>query len=181
VSVDLSNQIRSVLKTFGLMAGKGAGRAFVLRVRELLDGRPMLAAIIDPLLAAWQAVREQIAVLDRRLIRLAKGDPTCRLLMTCPRVSVLVATSFAANARRLMLAQWGTGGSAAPESLRQALASALRENVPQRLVKGGCDGRLHQRRATRRTARQVRRDPLSDPRFAPAHDRRPSPGLALAA
>ena len=96
VSIDLSNQIRSTLKTFGLMAGKGAGRAFALRVRKLLEGRPTLAAIIDPLLAAWQAVREQIAVLDRRLIALAKADPTCRLLMTCPGVGVIVATSFAA-------------------------------------------------------------------------------------
>jgi len=97
VSVDLSNQIRSILKTFGLMAGKGAGHSFAIRVRELLEGRPSLAAIVDPLLAAWDAVREQIAVLDRRLIRLAKGDPTCRLLMTCPGVGVIVATSFAAS------------------------------------------------------------------------------------
>jgi transposase len=65
--------------------------------RELLKERPSLSAIVDPLLAAWQAVREQIAVLDRRLIRLAKGDPTCRLLMTCPGVGVIVATSFAAS------------------------------------------------------------------------------------
>jgi transposase len=97
MSVDLSNQIRSILKTFGLMAGKGAGHTFAVRVQGLLEGRPSLAAIVDPLLAAWQAVREQIAVLDRRLIRLAKGDPTCRLLMTCPGVGVIVATSFAAS------------------------------------------------------------------------------------
>jgi transposase len=96
ISVDLSNQIRSTLKTFGLMAGTGAGHTFAVRVQELLEGRPWLAAILDPLLAAWQAVREQIAVLDRRLISLAKGDPTCRLLMTCPGVGVIVATSFAA-------------------------------------------------------------------------------------
>jgi transposase len=96
MAVDLSNQIRSTLKTFGLMAGKGAGRAFALRVGELLEGRPTLAAIIEPLLAAWRAVREQIATLDRRLLGLAKGDPTCRLLMTCPGVGVIVATSFAA-------------------------------------------------------------------------------------
>ena len=76
VSVDLSNQIRSILKTFGLMPGKGAGHRFAIRVRDLLEGRPSLSAIIDPLLAAWQAVRAQIAVLDRRLIGLAKGDPT---------------------------------------------------------------------------------------------------------
>jgi transposase len=97
MSVDLSNQIRSILKTFGLMAGKGAGHTFAIRVQELLEERPSLAAIVHPLLAAWQAVREQIAVLDRRLIRIAKGDPTCRLLMTCPGVGVIVATSFAAS------------------------------------------------------------------------------------
>src|SRR3954449_1618960 len=54
VSVDLSNQIRSILKTFGLMAGNGAGHRFALRVQELLKGRPSLSAIIDPLLAAWR-------------------------------------------------------------------------------------------------------------------------------
>src|SRR3954466_8227940 len=97
VSVDLSNQIRSILKTFGLMTGKGAGQKFALRVQDLLEGRPSLSTIIDPLLAAWQAVRTQIAVIDRRLIGLAKGDPTCRLLMTCPGVGVIVATSFVAS------------------------------------------------------------------------------------
>jgi transposase len=96
VSIDLSNQIRSTLKTFGLMAGKGAGRTFELKVRALLAERPTIAGIIEPLLAAWQAVRAQITVLDQRLIALAKGDPVCRLLMTCPGVGVIVATSFAA-------------------------------------------------------------------------------------
>ena len=96
VAVDLSNQIRSTLKTFGLMAGKGAGRAFEIRVRDLIAPRPSVAAIVEPLLAAWRAVRDQIGVLDRRLIAFAKGDATCRLLMTCPGVGVIVATSFAA-------------------------------------------------------------------------------------
>lgn len=96
VSIDLSNQIRSTLKTFGLMAGKGMGRTFENRVRELIDARPTIAAIVEPLLTAWRAVRGQIVVLDRRLISLAKGDATCRLLMTCPGVGVIVATSFAA-------------------------------------------------------------------------------------
>ncbi|BDL41778.1 IS110 family transposase [Methylorubrum sp. GM97] len=96
VAIDLSNQIRSTLKTFGLMAGKGAGRAFENRVTELIEARPTIAAIVEPLLAAWRAVRGQIGVLDRRPIALAKGDATCGLLMTCPGVGVIVATSFAA-------------------------------------------------------------------------------------
>ena len=96
VAIDLSNQVRSTLKTFGLMAGKGAGRSFEIRVLDLISERPSIAAIVEPLLAAWRAVRMQISVLDRRLIALAKGDATCRLLMTCPGVGVIVATSYAA-------------------------------------------------------------------------------------
>lgn len=96
ISIDLSNQIRSTLKTFGLMAGKGMGRSFETRVHELIEARPAVAAIVEPLLAAWRAVRTQIGIVDRRLITLAKGDATCRLLMTCPGVGVIVATSYAA-------------------------------------------------------------------------------------
>jgi len=83
VSIDLSNQIRSGLKIFGLVAGKGEGRAPAFRVRELLDGRPALAAIIDPLLAAWRVVREQIAVLDRRLIKIAHSSTQSRTMHLC--------------------------------------------------------------------------------------------------
>lgn len=96
ISIDLSNQIRNTLKTFGLMAGKGMGRSFETRVHELIEARPAVAAIVEPLLAAWRAVRTQIGILDHRLITLAKGDATCRLLMTCPGVGVIVATSYAA-------------------------------------------------------------------------------------
>jgi transposase len=38
--VDLANQIRGVLKPFGLVAGKGGGRPFVERVRGLVAGGP---------------------------------------------------------------------------------------------------------------------------------------------
>ena len=55
-----------------------------------------MAAIVEPLVAAWRAVRSQIGVLDRRFIAGPKGDATCRLRMTCPGVGVIVATSFAA-------------------------------------------------------------------------------------
>ena len=55
-----------------------------------------MAGVIEPLLAAWRAVRDQIAVLDQRLIKTAKADATCRLLMTCPGVGVVVAASYAA-------------------------------------------------------------------------------------
>ena len=39
--VDLANQIRGVLKPFGLIAGKGGGRPFAERVRALVAGGPL--------------------------------------------------------------------------------------------------------------------------------------------
>ncbi len=96
ISTDLSNQIRSVLKTFGLRAAGSAGRAFEAKVRERTADRPEVVGVAEPLLNAWRAVRDQVAALDRKLIAAAKEDATCRLLMTCPGVGVVVATSFAA-------------------------------------------------------------------------------------
>ena len=96
ISIDLSNQIRSTLKTFGLRATGGAGRVFEAKVRIALEDRPEVAGVVEPLLAAWRAVRDQIAVLDRKLMAAVKADPTCRLLMTCPGVCVVVAASFSA-------------------------------------------------------------------------------------
>jgi hypothetical protein len=35
-----------------------------VRVREQIAGNPALIAIIEPLLAVWYAVRDQVAMLD---------------------------------------------------------------------------------------------------------------------
>jgi transposase len=100
MATDLSNQIRSLLRTFGLRVTGRAGGTFEAKVREQVTGRPEVAAVAEPLLAAWRAMRVQIAALDRKLIEAARGDATCRLLMTCPGVGVVVATSFAAAVER---------------------------------------------------------------------------------
>jgi transposase len=88
--VDLANQIRGTLKPFGLIAGKGGGRPFAERVRALVAGGP-LQEVAGALLAAWQAIGEQIAVLSRRLVAVARQDEAVRRLMTAPGVGVLVA------------------------------------------------------------------------------------------
>lgn len=54
ISTQLSNQIRSVMKTFGLIVPKGAGRVFDNNARKLLDGNDGLATIVLPLLEAWR-------------------------------------------------------------------------------------------------------------------------------
>jgi transposase len=47
-------------------------------------------------LAAWQVLREQAAVLDRRIAARAKADEVARRLMTVPGVGVVVALACGA-------------------------------------------------------------------------------------
>jgi transposase len=91
--VDLGNQIRGVLKPFGLVAGKGSGRPFVERVRALVANGPLLQ-VSEALLAAWQAIDEQIHGLSRRLIALARQDKVVQRLMSAPGVGVVVALTY---------------------------------------------------------------------------------------
>jgi transposase len=92
--VDLANQIRGVLKPFGLIAGKGGGRAFVKRVRSLVAGGP-LEPVAEALLVAWEAIGSQVAALSRRLVTMARQDQVVRRLMTAPGVGTLVALAYA--------------------------------------------------------------------------------------
>ena len=96
----LSNQIRGILKTFGLVVPKGKGGIFERNVRHLLAGRNDVAVIVLPLLQVWRTVREQTAALDRRLIAAARGNASCRLLMTMPGIGAITAASFVAAVER---------------------------------------------------------------------------------
>jgi transposase len=91
--VDLANQIRGILKPFGLVAGKGSGRPFMERVRSLVAGGP-LHEVVEALLSAWEAVSSQVAALSRRLVAIARQDTTVRRLMTAPGVGTLVAMAY---------------------------------------------------------------------------------------
>jgi transposase len=91
--VDLINQIRGVLKPFGLVVGKGGGQPFAERVRQLVANGSLQEAA-EALLSAWQAISAQISTLSRRLVALARQDKAVRRLMTAPGVGVLVALTY---------------------------------------------------------------------------------------
>ena len=91
--VDLTNQIRGMLKPFGLVAGKGGGQPFIHRVRTLVADGP-LKDVVEALLSALQAVSRQIGILTCRLMALARQDPAARRLMTAPGVGSLVALAY---------------------------------------------------------------------------------------
>jgi transposase len=93
---EVDNQIRGLLKTFGILVGKAPGglrkRAAEIAGDELAN-QPELAQLVRMLLALRETLCDQIAQLDRQLTRQAKTIPVCRRFMTVPGVGVVVALS----------------------------------------------------------------------------------------
>lgn len=99
----LSNMIRGVLKTFGMLPGAGRGQRFDRHVEALLEGEPQVGEIVRPLLQTWRHLGAQIAAFDKAVQQRVRADPTCRLLMTVPGIgalSSLVYVSTVENPRR---------------------------------------------------------------------------------
>jgi transposase len=94
---DIESDLRGTLRNFGLKVGPVSRGKFEARIRELVVDRPDLAAITGPLLIAWRALREQFAVLHRRLLAVVRDDAACRRLMTVPGVGPVVALTFRAT------------------------------------------------------------------------------------
>ncbi len=90
------NAIRGFLCALGIRFAKGSGK-LAGRVRAALQERPDLAAAIEPLLAAAEALKSQIKRLDEDVVAEAKGSPACRLLMTVGGVGPITALAFAAT------------------------------------------------------------------------------------
>ena len=90
----LSNHIRGVLKTFGLLPGAMRGLPFDRKVEALILHRSDVALIVRPMLVAWRQVREQIAVFDKAIRVLVRSSSACRLLMSVPGIGVLSALAY---------------------------------------------------------------------------------------
>ena len=94
---DIENQIRGLLKNLGLIIGQAKMNVFSVRAAELAEARPELAAAVEPLLKAREAVGQQIADLDRKAMRLARNDAQVRRFMTAPGVGSITALCFLAT------------------------------------------------------------------------------------
>jgi transposase len=93
---DLENQIRGLLKNFGLV-GRAKMNTFTAKAIELIGGAPALAAAVEPLIKAREALQRQIAGLDRKLLRLARSEPQVRRFMTVPGVGPITALCYLAT------------------------------------------------------------------------------------
>jgi transposase len=94
-STEFSNQIRGLMKTFGLIVPGAKGGRFEAEVRRLLAGQDDLARVILPLLEAWIAIRGRAAELGRQVLRHARNSEDCLRLMSIPDIGAITATSFA--------------------------------------------------------------------------------------
>ena len=95
--LDVENQIRGLLKAFGLRVGPTARARYEARVRELLAGRARLLAVAEPLLRARAALWKEFNTLHLMLLRIARKDAICRRLMTVPGVGPVSSMTFKAG------------------------------------------------------------------------------------
>ncbi len=79
---DIENSVRALLRGFGLRLPLLLRGRWDAAVREAGAGHPSLLQILDPLLTARRALREQLALLDKRVRDTARIDRVCRRLMT---------------------------------------------------------------------------------------------------
>jgi transposase len=91
---DIENQVRSMIKEYGLLFRRAVGLQFRKQVTDLLGEGHQLRAVIDPLLLVHEQVCTQQNKFDGEVRRLAKSDETTRRLMTVPGVGVVTALTF---------------------------------------------------------------------------------------
>jgi transposase len=96
-AIAIENDLRGTLRNFGLKVGIVSKLKFEARIRELVKDLPDIAILVEPLLVVRRVLREQIAVLHRRLLAIVRDDAVCRRLMTVPGVGPVVALTFRAT------------------------------------------------------------------------------------
>ena len=96
-AIAIENDLRGTLRNFGLKVGMVGKAKFEARIKELVENLPDLAVLVESLLVVRRVLREQLAVLHRRLLVIVRDDEVCRRLMTVPGVGPVVALTFRAT------------------------------------------------------------------------------------
>ena len=96
-TIDLSNEVRGLLKIFGLRLPKTVSHgSFDDIVRPMIQMDDVLIHALIPLLDARVALYQHYLELDRRVKRAAGHDEVCMRLMTVPGVGPICALTFKA-------------------------------------------------------------------------------------
>ena len=96
-TIDLANEVRGLLKIFGLRLPKTVQHgSFDDLVRPLVEADEVLAHAMLPLLDACLEIYRQFLDLDRRVKHAARSDEVCLRMMTVPGVGPIAALTFKA-------------------------------------------------------------------------------------
>jgi transposase len=96
-AIAIENDLRATLRNFGLKVGMVGTVKFEARIKELVENLPDMAVLVEPLLIVRRVLREQVALLHRRLLAVVRDDDVCRRLMTVPGVGPVVALTYRAT------------------------------------------------------------------------------------
>src|SRR5262245_6982193 len=96
-AIAIENDLRATLRNFGFKVGMVGTVKFEPRIKELVENLPDVAVLVEPLLIVRRVLREQVAILHRRLLAVVRDDDVCRRLMTVPGVGPVVALTYRAT------------------------------------------------------------------------------------
>ncbi|QYM96371.1 IS110 family transposase [Dickeya ananatis] len=92
--VVVTNQIRGLLKTFGVVLPPGKNSVFERAVIESSPSLETVKPVILMLLDSWEHLSGQIRKFNYMLEKIARKDPVCQILQSVPGVGTLTALSF---------------------------------------------------------------------------------------
>lgn len=94
--VSLINQVRGLLRPFGLVVRPNRGQSFADRVAELVAGDEILTVVTDTLVAAIADLEKRIDVLDKQVRHQGRGMAEVRQFMTTPGIGPVTALAYRA-------------------------------------------------------------------------------------
>jgi len=93
----LYNQIRGLVKTFGIVLGPGKGGTFVREVEAKMPADPVIETVIGSLLSIWKTVTLQLQKLDSEIGAIARKSTVHQNLMTVPGIGAITAAAYVAT------------------------------------------------------------------------------------
>lgn len=98
----LGNAIRGHAAEFGVVTAKGDGglSALLGMLADETDARlpALIRPVLVPLLALYRVTQEQIAVLERQIVEMHKGDEASLRLASIPQIGPIIASAAVATA-----------------------------------------------------------------------------------
>ena len=91
------NAMRGLLKTYGYRLGEVAHQKFPTKVRDITNIPDHAFSGIQALLKSYEAIHEEIIMIEKKLNKIAREDEEVKRLMTTPGVGAIMALSYKAD------------------------------------------------------------------------------------